>query len=177
MPEPSTPRARIASHTLADGAVAGSWLRPNGAIMIAAHESCPIDTCSGGYADEAHADPDQPRPGDALRDIHLRGQDDGEDRRGRLDHRGQAGVEVRLGEAEQPEGDGIVERAQHDDRPEVAAKGRQAASIREDEEEHEQRQRSEDEAPERNDRRLERLHSQLDEQERRSPDRREEQQE
>ena len=48
MPEPSTPRARTASHTFAGGAVAGSWVRPNGAIMIAAQESWPIDTCSGG---------------------------------------------------------------------------------------------------------------------------------
>ena len=56
-----------------------------------------------GDADEAHADADQPRPRDALGDVHPRGEDDGEDRRRRLDHGRQARVEVRLGEAEQPE--------------------------------------------------------------------------
>ncbi len=54
-------------------------------------------------AEEADADPDEPRPADALRPVDPRREEHGEDRRRRLDHRRQPGVDLRLGEAEQPE--------------------------------------------------------------------------
>ena len=98
-----------------------------------------LDADEQGDADEADADADQPRPGDALADVHPRGEDDGEDRRRRLDHGRQAGVEVRLGEAEQPEGHGVVEGPEHDDRPEVAAERGEAAAARKQREQEEQR--------------------------------------
>ncbi len=59
----------------------------------------------------------------------------------------------------------------------MAAQRRQAAACREHRQQQEQRQRAEDEPAEGDDRRLERLDAELDEQERRSPDRGEEQQE
>ena len=216
MPEPSTPRARTASHTFAGGDVAGSWREAErrdhdrGAGELAdrhlqrrdrAHRqageehggrvterdaehrerrdeiAATLDADEQGDADEADADADQPRPGDALGDVHPRGEDDGEDRRRRLDHRCQARVEVRLGEAEQPEGHGVVERAEHDDRPEVAAQRGEAAASREHRRGAGAASAPEDEPPEGDDRRLERLDAELDEQERGSPDRGEEQQE
>ena len=163
MPEPSTPSASTASHTFAAGIVAGSWVRPKGAIRTAAQASWPSDTCSGGIprtvtarvqhrdrvaegdadhrqrgdevaaaldadeqgdADEPDPDADQPHPGDALAGVHPRGEDDGEDRGRRLDHRGEPRVEAGLGEAEQPERHGVVERAEDDDRHEVAPERR-----------------------------------------------------
>ncbi len=99
----------------------------------------------------------------------------GEDRCRRLDHSGQACVEARLGKAEQPEGDGVVERAEDDERDEATSEGPAAlpcpgAGASEE-------KRAEDEPSEHDHRRLEHLDPDLDEEERRPPDRGEEQEE
>jgi hypothetical protein len=77
-------------------------------------------------------------------------------------------------EAEEPERDRVVEHAQHDQRTQVPAERREPATS---DQQGEQDEHPDDEPAEDDDGRLELVHAELDEHERRAPDRGEEQKE
>ncbi len=131
-------------------------------------------------ADQEH-DSDEPDPdageahaGDALRSVDPRREDDGAEGRRGLDDRGQAGIEARLRESEKPERDGVVHPSEDQEREEVALQWPETASAWQ---QREQQQRPECDPSESDDGGLEHVDRDLDEEERRAPDRREEQEE
>ena len=125
-------------------------------------------------AEEADTDAEEPHPVDALRAVDPGREDDREDRRGGLDHGREPRVDPRVGEAEQPERQRVVERAERDERAAVAAQHPEAPAPVEEGKEDE---RADDGPTENDDRRLELVDAELDEEERGAPDRGEEEQE
>ena len=122
---------------------------------------------------EADADADEPGAAHRLARVEPGGEHDREDRGGGLDDACEPGVDPRLGEAEQPERQGVVERAEERERPDVGAQSAHAAAQQEERREHGE---PDGDAAEGDDRRLELLDRDLDEEERRAPDRREDEQ-
>ena len=126
-------------------------------------------------ADEADSDPDEPQAADALRRIDACRQHHGQDRRGRLDHGRQPGVDPRLREREEPVRHRVVERPEHDERdphraqspgspPRARTTGTSTATPTTS-------------RPSDDDRGLDLVDAELDEEKRRAPDRREGEQE
>ena len=133
-----------------------------------------LDPYEERHAHKSDPDADQPHARDPLADVDPGREQHCEDRRGRLDHGREPGVEPRLREAEQPERHRVVESAEHDERDEVPVQSCQPAAAAQQRQQHED---TDDEAAEHDHRRLERVDPELDEEERRSPNRREQEQE
>ena len=119
-------------------------------------------------ADEAHSNAYELRAADALSCVDPAGEQDGEDRRRSLDDRGQTGVDSLLREAEQPERKGVVEKAEERDCAQPATQGREPAS---ESGERQEDGRTYNEPSEHDGGRRELADADLDEEERRSPDR------
>ena len=126
-------------------------------------------------SEEADADAEEPHPADALSAVDPGREDDREDRRGGLDHAGEPRVDPRLGEAEQPERQRVVERAE--ERRACRTWPRSTPQTAAPDEEGQEHERADDRPPEDDDRRLELVDAELDEEERGAPDRGEEEQE
>ena len=134
-----------------------------------------LDAHEERYADEADAHADEPEATDALRRVDADREHDREDRRSRLDHRRQPRVDPRLARTPSSQyGTALLSVPRTTNGTHIRRTSGKAPRATDDRHEH----READEEPaEDDDRRLELLHAELDEEERRAPDRREREQE